>query len=332
MITMQVDKALAFNFNRLSLPRLLQEEVEADLNMIPMRKTADGNVLVRFSDVSDVSSRFGIGIREAFDVLKEDHAIKQPMYAVVLEARLYEDYQYQRAILEEGWDIPILIKTAGTDEQFDEILMECVEDGLYYGNTEKLEILCELFSNLFGLIGGNAGVDYHDIGAAVDNAKQRGGKWLKGHVDRIIQHVGGKLANGAMNKVEERLGNADGMINKAGSVAEKVAGKVVEKGAGAVRAKMWPYVRNALLIGGGAAITGVIKNQFDNLTNQEAIANAQPGVAAKMMNSLKNLLGVLTNKQQQAAGNPQQQGIISRMIAKIKNAIHALARKVGLAH
>ena len=330
---MQVDKALAFDFNCLSLPRLLQEEVEVDLNRIPMRETPNGDVFVRFADLQYLSSQFGVGIHEAFELLKEDHAIKQSMYAVVLEERFYEDYSYQRAVLEEGWGIPILVKAAGTDEQLDEELIECVEDGLYYGNTEKLESLCEgVVSNLFGLIGRNAGVEYHSIGAAVDNAKQRAGNWFRDKVGNAIQTVGGPLVGGIMDQVEKRLGSSDEIANKAGHVAEKIAGKVVEKGTEKARAKMWPYLRNALLIGGGTALAGTAMNQLNNLTNQEAIANAKPGVAARMMNSLKKMLGILTNKQQQAAGNPQQQGIISRMIAKIKNAIYALAKKVGLAH
>lgn len=328
---MQVDKALAFDFNCLSLPRLLQEEVEVDLNRVPMVETSDGDVLVRFADLCDLSSRLEVEIHEAFELLREDHVLKQPMYAVVLEERFYEDYPYQKSVLEEGWDIPILVKSAGTDEQLDEILIECVEDGLYYGNTEKLESLCELFGNLFGLAG-DAGVEHKSIGAALDNVKQRLGNWAGEKVGNVIKNVGGKMANAAMDQVEKRIGNADELVDKAGSVAEKVAGKVVEKGAGAARAKIWPYLRNTLLVGGGAALAGIAKNQFDNLTNQEEIANAKPGVAARMMNSLKNLLGILNNKQQQMAGNPQQQGLIRRMIEKIKNAIHALAKKVGLAH
>lgn len=327
---MQVDRTLAYDFNCLSLPRLLQEEVKVDLKRIPMMETDNGEVVVRFADLCDLSSRLDIGIREAFELLREDHAIKQPMYAVVLEERFYDDYSYQCAVLEEGWGVPILIKAAGTDEGLDEALVECVEDGLYYGNTEKLDSLCELFSNLFGLAG-DAGVEHKSIGAALDNAKQRFGNWIGNKVGGVAKNIGGKIANGAMDQVEKRLGNASDLPEKAGNLAEKVANKVVEKGANAVRAKAWPYVRNALIAGGGMAITGVAKNQFNNLTNQEEIANASPGVAARMMNSLKNMLGILTGKQQQMAGNPQQQGIISRMIAKIKNAIHALAKKVGLA-
>ena len=327
---MQVDRTLSYDFNCLSLPRLLQEEVEVDLKRIPMMETDNGEVVVRFADLCDLSSRLELGIREAFELLKDDHAIKQPMYAIVLEERFYDDYSYQRAVLEEGWDVPILIKGAGTDEGLDEALVECVEDGLYYGNTEKLDSLCELFSNLFGLAG-DAGVEHKNIGAALDNAKQRFGNWVGNKVGGVVKNIGGKIANGAMDQIEKRLGNASDLPDKAGKLAEKVANKVVEKGANAARAKAWSYLRNALIAGGGMAIAGVAKNQFNNLTNQEEIANASPGMAAKMMNSLKNMLGILTGKQQQMAGNPQQQGIISRMIAKIKNAIHALAKKVGLA-
>jgi hypothetical protein len=47
-----------------------------------------------------------------------------------------------------------------------------------------------------------------------------------------------------------------------------------------------------------------------------------------MINSLNKMLNILTGKAQTAP--PQQQGIISKIIAKIKWAIQALGRKVGL--
>lgn len=326
---MQVDKTLAFDFNCLSLPRLLQEEVEVDLNRIPMRETLDGDVLVRFADLYDLSSRLGIGIHEAFELLKEDHAIKQPMYAVVLEERFYEDYPYQRAVLEEGWDIPILVKSAGTDKQLDEVLMECVEDGLYYGNTEKLESLCELFGNLFGLSNGNAGVEANSIGATIDNVKQNVGNWIHDKVSGGLRNLGGHLMNGAVEQGKKWMDNPE-IQEKVGQFAQKTAGTIAGKGAEGIRQAVWPYVRNFLLGAGAAGVAGIASNQLNNMTNQENQDTNNPGTIARMMNSMKSMLGSLNQQQQAAAGNPQQQGLIRRMIEKIKNSIRALGRKVGL--
>ena len=50
--------------------------------------------------------------------------------------------------------------------------------------------------------------------------------------------------------------------------------------------------------------------------------------AAGIINALQSHLGNLQNMQLNAP--PQKQGIISRLIAKIKNAIVSLGRKMGL--
>lgn len=337
---MEVRRSLAFDLNSLSLPRLLQEEVEVDLSQIPMVMTESGDTMVRFSDLYDLSKHLTIPCSEALELLKGDHAVKGNVYAVVLETRFYDDKCYRQSVLESSHSTPMVIKGAGIDDWFDQTLQECIEEDLYMGSTERFDSLCELFGNFFGLAG-DAAVEGKSIGAAVDNAKARFGNWIGDKVGAAVRKVGPKVANAGMGwaerKAESWLGEgnnaqqaSDRIADFIGNIGEKGAKAAVDRAAQGVRKAAWPHIRNALAIGGGLAVAGIAKNQLDNLTNQEAIANAKPGMAARMMNSLKNVLAKLTGQQQAAAGNPQQQGLISRMIEKVKNAIRALGRKVGL--
>ena len=337
---MEVRRSLAFDLNSLSLPRLLQEEIEVGLDRIPLVETESGDTMVRFSDLYELSKHLTIPCSEALELLREDHAIKGDVYAVVLETRFYDDRGYQRAVLEASHSTPIVIKGAGTDDWFDQVLQECIEEDLYMGSTERFDSLCELFGNFFGLMG-DAGVEGKSIGAALDNAKARFGNWAGEKVGAAVRNVGPAAAalgmDYAQRKAESWLGEGnnaqqatDKIADFLGNAGEKGAKAFVNKAAQAARGAAWPHVRNALATAGGLAVAGIAKNQLDNLTNQEAIAKAQPGMAARMMNSLKNVLAKLTGQQQAAAGNPQQQGLISRMIEKVKNAIRALGRKVGL--
>lgn len=334
---MVVERTLAFDLNSLSLPRLLQEEVEVDLNRIPIMTLESGDTVVRFADLYDLSKQLSIPCSEAMELLREDHAIKGGFYAVVLETRFYDDRGYQQAVLESSSSTPMLIKSAGIDEDFDRFLAECIEQDLYMGTTEQLDALCEFLDM------GELGMENKSVTATIDNVKAGVKGWFAKKLGSVAREVGPSIASKgievAEGMVDKHLGegnNADQTGDKVaqflGNTAEKAGKVVVDKAAQGMRQAALPHIRNALLAGGGLAIAGITKNQLDNLTNQEAIANANPGMAARMMNSLKGMLNTLVGKQQQASGNPQQQGLISRMIEKVKNAIRALGRKVGLVH
>ena len=332
---MQVSRSLAFDFNRnLTLPRLLNEETKLDMQTLPIVVKEEGSTAVRFQDVYQVANQFDIEVNEAWDYIVQDYDLHSP-YTIVSEARLYEDVGYRRAVLESYDYIPMRFQWAGTLQELDSFLNESISLDLEEGTTDRLDSLLEgLVGNLFGL----AGVEANDLAAARDN--------IKGMIrDNIQAPIKQKIGEGIKKLAPAALKGAEGAANMIGAIkgdpnyAEKLGNKIQDKAenavkygmdqvAGKVKDNVYAKVRKGVLTVGGVAALATLKNAFDNLTDQERIEKANPGIAAKMMNSLKNLLGKLTGRQQSAP--PQQQGLISRMIQKIKDAIKALARKVGI--
>lgn len=327
---MQVSRSLAFDCN-LSLPRLMQEESALEMSQVPIFAREDNNY-VSFQDILSIANNFNLSIREAYEFLLDDHALNE-CDVIVLENRFLTNERYREAVMESFDEIPMRFKSAGVDYELSFLINECVDNDLEEGTTERTEALCELFGNLFGILGSEWNDTKDAASQAADTAKQKGTSMASKIVNSDF--VQGKMKDAANWAAEKYLGDdasteqtGDRLANNAGKVAEKVANTVVDKAAGVVKNKAWDYTKQALLGIGIAGATGVMANQVNNLTNQEAIDNANPSMAAKMMNTLKGALSSLTNRQ--ATAPPTQQGLISRMIEKIKNAIKALARKVGL--
>ena len=104
---MQVSRSLAFDFNRnLTLPRLLSEETELDMQTLPIVVKEEGSTAVRFQDVYQVANQFDIEVNEAWDYIVQDYDLHFP-YTIVSEVRLYEDVGYRRAVLESYDYIPM---------------------------------------------------------------------------------------------------------------------------------------------------------------------------------------------------------------------------------
>ena len=324
---MKVSRTLAFDFNNkraYSLPRLTQDEVAPDLKTIGVRE--DGRVI--FQDLYSLSEKSGLSIQEAFYLVLEDHGLSDG-YVLVLEDTFISNSGYRDAVFESAKQIPMAWKSAGYDEALYNALSEAAEADLEAGTTENIDSLCEgLVGNMFGLLGGNAAVSYQD---ALDNGKKaiRGPiDWVKNGINGTLQKAGEQVMQGAQNWM-----NKDNNQNKIATVAQKIGAnagkKMVDSATGAAKNAVNPYIKGAAAGAFGAGMLGMLANQVNNLTNQEGINGADPSTAAKMMNSLKGVLNNLTGRQSQAP--PQQQGLIARMIEKIKNAIKALGRKVGLA-
>lgn len=297
----------------LVLPRITNE------SMTIARPKNREECIVNFSSIIETANKKEITLTEAMKDIAKEHKVNECI-AVVHQAMFYENTEYRDAVLESINDIKMQYVNAGTDFQLDKVLEDVVEMDLAAEDTYMTEILTEgvlswTSSQLQGL--NKLGNDAKD---SYNQAK-----------NDVLGYIGSKLTSGLMKGAQDYLSDPERkkkFISNMSDTANKVVGNTIDKAAGTTKDKLKPYVRGAKFGAGVVAVLGGMGAMFNSLTSQDNINNANPGVATRMINSLNKMLNILTGKAQTAP--PQQQGIISKIIAKIKWAIQALGRKVGL--
>jgi hypothetical protein len=232
----------------------------------------------------------------------------------------YENAEYRDAVLESIKDIKMQYVDAGTDFQLDKLLEDAVELDLEVGDTAMTDILTEGLWNWMAS-------QYNGFNKLGNDVRDNVNSTKKDIVDHFSSKIGKNIAAGA-NEYLSQDGNREKLAKNLSNTVNNTLNQSIDKAAGTTEDKLKPYVRGAKAGLTIAAVLGGMGAMFNSLTNQENINNANPGVATRMINSLNKMLNILTGKAQ--AAPPQQQGIISKIIAKIKWAIQALGRKVGL--
>lgn len=295
------------------MPRITNE------SMTIARPKSREECIVNFSSIIENANRKEISLVEAMKDIATEHKVDNCI-AVVHQAMFYENTEYRDAVLESISDIKMQYVDAGTDFQLDKLLEDVVEIDLKNGNTDMSDLLTE---GLFDWAGSQIN-GLNKIGNEVKDT-------YRAAKDDALGYVGNRLMNGLMSGAQQYLSDPEKKKKFVGNVtdtANKVFTQGIEKATGTTQDKLKPYVRGIKVGAAATAVLGGMAAMFNSLTNQENINNANPGVATRMINSLNKMLNILTGRAQQAP--PQQQGIISSIISKIKWAIQALGRKVGL--
>lgn len=275
--------------------------------------------IVNFSSILETANRKEISLTEAMKDIAHEHKVDNCI-AVVHQAMFYENAEYRDAVLESIKDIKMQYVNAGTDFQLDKLLEDVIELDLEVGDTAMTDILTEGLWNWMASQYNGFNKLGNDIRDNVNSTK----KDIIGH---FTKNIGKNIAAGA-NEYLSQDGNREKLAKNLSNTVKNTLNQSIDKAAGTTEDKLKPYVRGAKAGLTIAAVLGGMGAMFNSLTNQENINNANPGMATRMINSLNKMLNILTGKAQSAP--PQQQGIISKIIAKIKWAIQALGRKVGL--
>jgi hypothetical protein len=162
-----------------------------------------------------------------------------------------------------------------------------------------------------------SGIGY-GVGKFLSSPFRAASNWMNKKIDDTINSAGNRVLN-AMDTEENR----ERVANMAGNMFDKSMKKMT----GAAKNNLAPIATAAAggVIAGGTTAAAI--NAVDKMTSGEAMS-ANGSRAAEVINALKGQLKNLTNRQMQAP--PQQQGIIAKLIAKVKNAIASLGRKLGL--
>ena len=297
-----------------TLPKLLDE------NSVPViaRHKSREECIVNFSSIMEMADRDGISLEEAANSIAKEHHTNRCI-AVVPQAMFYENARYRDAVLESISSIKMQYVDAGTDYRIDKLLEDAIETDLANGTTENTEAITELFGWVAGQM--------HGLNKLGNDVRDE----VNSHKKGIIDYVGNKLTQGALSGAQSYLSkeeNRNKLANNLSNTVNNTVKQSIEKATGTVQDKTVPYVRGAKAALTATAVLGGLGAMFNSLTNQETINNANPGMATRMINSLNKMLNVVTGKANQAP--PEQQGLISKIIAKIKWAIQALGRKVGL--
>jgi hypothetical protein len=280
--------------------------------------------IVNFSSIMDIADREAISCLEAMNLISSAHHVNECV-ATVYQAKLYEDANYRQAVLESMNDIKMQYIDAGTDAYLDRGLEESVSLSLENNNTEPIDLFLE---GMWDWLTGKGANEYQNLA----NVGRTVSRWVSKKTDQALSNIGDNMTNGALNALNNTLNDPqkrENLENKGAQALQNLTKKGIEKVTDTVRDKAKPYltgakagVTAATVLGGGLAV-------FNALTNQETINKTNnPGVITRMINSLNKMQNILTGKWRNSP--PQQQGIISKIIAKIKWAIQALGRKVGL--
>ena len=302
------------------LPRLLSEEAVYDDRSVIIHNTPDYDV-IRFSSLYNMSKYNNCSIQECLDTIS--HELTNSVVFVVNEDLFIYDDGYRKSVLESVNKYNIQLEYSKFT--FDDVLESCIQCDLQndtYYTDKLLEAVVIPDSNPNGqgtLQSARKTVDSATANAyAAGQGIKKGLMWLPNQFADFAKNLGGKMIS-AMDTDENR--------EKFSNYMGKQTKQAIEKMTGAADDAMAP-VKTGLTAGfvGGTILTGLIAG-VNKLTSGENMG-ATGEKAAGIINTLQNHLGNLQSLQLKAP--PQQQGIISRLIAKIKNAIVSLGRKMGL--
>lgn len=282
----------------LNLPRLLEEECILNESSCPIKESDDGRAIVRFSNLYELSNSIGCSIKETMDIVLSEHGYSDGI-AVALQSRYYHDNKYREAVDENAKLFPIHFVSAGIDEEFCSMLETCIEVDMENGTTIHTEDL--LAEGVFGNI--------------VNAAKN-----VYGNVrTRVASAVSGQPVVQQPQQVP---------VQPVVPVQQPPAPQQVpvQQPVQTQQPQQVPNQNqiNAFL----ASILGANGAAFASQVNDRAVQAANGHEAAKMINNLNAILKSLSAKYHYAP--PDKQGLLSRMIAKIKEYIQYLGRKVGL--
>lgn len=315
------NKSIAYDMNALSIPRLYDADSRFGLNDVLVRKINETTGVVRFSELIDISRSVNCSLLESANNLSGLYGLD--IVYIVNEAKLYNN-TYRNAVLETYHLLPMQLENVGIDIECYNLLEQAIEQDIYNNSTYYTEYILEGIEQLNDL-NVAATAAGQDVGDAAETGKSVLGKVAGKIKSAVAGHIVDALDDNLNDpkKVEQ--------ISQSANKFTKNAVKGAIKGAtDGIKSEFGSAAKKAAVATAALGTFAIINRQVKNLTNNENINTKDPGRIAKTMNSLKRIWSKLSQKRSYAP--PQQQGIITRLINKIKHFIYILGRKLGLSH
>lgn len=316
------DKRMAYDINPLSLPRLSPYENYSSIDVL-VRKINEDTGVIRFSNLLDFARSQDIDLITAGNTLCEEYGLRNYI-TIVNEEKFYRNNSYRQSILESYKEIPMQMEYVDYDVLYYNLLEQAILEDIYY-NTNTTDILLET-----GVVNFNNDLNYtlsHTQDTASDIASSFKDKLVQG---LLISPIKGVLNLADKHLTPEQMDKVTQTVSqKTENMSQKVGAALVRGGKNGVKTSVKPYLKGAAaaaVVGGGLY---TLNRQINNLTNPNNIKK-KPNVIRRILNSLKRILSSLFSRRK--ASPPQQQGIISRLISKVKNSIEYLTRKIGLSN
>lgn len=315
------NKSIAYDMNALSIPRLYDADSRFGLNDVLVRKINETTGVVRFSELIDISRSVNCSLLESANNLSGLYGLD--IVYIVNEAKLYNN-TYRNAVLETYHLLPMQLENVGIDIECYNLLEQAIEQDIYNNSTYYTDYILEGIEQLNDL-NVAATAAGQDVGDAAETGKSVLGKVAGKIKSAVAGHIVDALDDNLKDpkKVEQ--------ISQSANKFTKNAVKGAIKGAtDGIKSEFGSAAKKAAVATAALGTFAIINRQVKNLTNNENINTKDPGRIAKTMNSLKRIWSNLSQKRSYAP--PQQQGIITRLINKIKHFIYILGRKLGLSH
>lgn len=315
------NKITAYDMNPMSVPRLYDHRDRFGLNDVLVRKINESTGVVRFIELIDLARNNNCSLLEAANNLSGLYGLD--IVYIAHEAKLYND-TYRQAILETYQSIPIQLETVGIDEECYDLLEQAIEEDLSNNDTYYTDYILEGIEQLndVNVAATNAG---RDVGDAVD-----AGKSVFARIGDTIKKAAGDKIVGAVERALNDPKKVE-QVSQAANTFTRNAVKGAVKGAtDGIKSELGSTAKKAAVATAALGAFAIFNRQVKNLTNNENINTKDPGRIAKTINSLKRVWSNLSQRRQYAS--PKQQGLISKLIMKIKYYIYLLGRKLGLAN
>lgn len=313
------NKIMSYDINPLSMPRLYPNETYNTQDVL-VRKIREDTGVIRFSNIIDFARSQSIDVSKAGRIICESHGLENCV-TIVNEEKFYLNESYRQAVIESINFIPMQLEQASYNVPFSILLEYCIDTDIMNNNTNCTEILLEI----------EAVEGLNDFNQGVSNTITNQGDFFGSIKNKITSKVGGWLGRKASGFINNYLGdeaNQDKIAEKVGQVTKKATDQVVGNIADSARDAASPYLKGAMVTAAAGGLLAVLNNTVHTLTDNENLNSDNPGVLSRTFNSLKNCMNTLLGRQQTA---PQgQQGIIARLIQKVKNALSYLGKKVGV--
>lgn len=283
--------------------------------------------IVDISNVQEYADRYSLPLDETMDMITRYNRIDNDEVSIAIREELYyEDTLLRQSLLEYnsmGYDCVVKPCTEFS------LLAECIEVGvlldIYTDGKEDftstlLEAAVATVNKATNAIEDKVSGWAAPLMQKISNAKKAVSSTVNTYLSGGVEKAGTHLMKAASS--------GTGFIGKwLGKKAEQKAQQFVDNTANKVK-ETWNSAGDKAKM--GAMVTGLLgmgMTMFNKLTDPDNINNASPGMAGSIMARLKGV----ANKLNIFKSKPNaDQGLISSLLEKIKNAMKQLGQKFGL--
>lgn len=321
-------RSSAIATNTHEFDRLLLEEASYPIgSIILIEDHRLDRYIVDISSLQEYADNYSLPLDETMDMITRYNRLDNDEVSISIKEELYyEDTLLRSTLLEYadmGYDCVI---RPWTEEN---LMTECIELGvlldIYTDGSEDftstlLEAAVATVNNAANSVTDTVSGWAAPLMQKLNSAKQKISSTVTNHLSTAVGHAGTYLQKAAST--------GTGFVGKwLGKKAEEKAQNFIDSTADKLKEK-WNSAGDKAKM--GAMVTGLLgmgMTMFNKLVDPDNINNASPGMAGSIMAKLKGV----ANKLNIFKSKPNaDQGLISSLLDKIKNAMKQLGQKFGL--